>query len=304
LCTNQRNGTLVARTLDFAALQTKAKTIGPQELDNVVGLVTELAASVKDRSPCQLVVGSKAHFKLLKRVGSLSPESCGRLYASTSDSLQARCMAGRSLAGKLMIGDQRVGSADRKALLRSLGTMALPERVMHLVLNAFSLGGEVAGLALSIPLLYWPLRHLPRQMRTNQLPVAEEIGGLLSTAYDRHTLEGTWALNSFAINCRPYADLMQKLNSDGKRLIGNVIFIAEGSAVDRNVDNSLLRELYVQNEASLCIRGGLPYEAFDEVKGIVLDNLPLLNESRRRVVNAGSRFASSVRRYRQGVLFK
>lgn len=295
---------LVSRVLEYAAAN-KSKlepSVGASDISESLALVAELVHSVKDRSPCTLSVTAKRNAKAVGRVARLSPEKCAALYADESECILARCVAARSLTGNFTIENQRVGKTSRKGLLSALATMDLPDRIRNLTANGAGFGGEVAGLAANIPILFRLMKAESRRTRVHPLPHAELIRGLLSAAYDVHTLEGKWALSSFAIKCNALRRFSVTAGVDAKKIIGNIVFMAEGSVVDRDVRCALTDELYASNEKSQCAGVSLPYSALPEAKQILVDNLPMLNLCRRRIAEAKSYFDTRSADHRQGVL--
>lgn len=296
---------LVSKILTYADAHKKINrlTAHTEELGECLALVAELAQSVKDRSPCQLAVAAKGYANIIARVGRLTPERCAAIYANESDNPHLRCLAGRSLTGSLSIEKLRIGKADRKAYMAALTKLDLPERIISIAEIGAGLGGEVAGLAVNVPILYRPMKKESRKIRINHLPPAELIRGLLSAAYDKHTLEGKYALAAFAANCNPLRQFSEKQGVQARRIIGFLVFMAEGSVVDRDVRCSLTDQLYASNEKELCSRMGLSYSALSEAKDILLGNLDLLNHHRRRIAEAQSYFDGKSLNDRQGALF-
>lgn len=295
---------LVSKILDYADSHKKIRgpTAHTEELSECLALVAELAQSVKDRSPCQLAVAAKGCAGSIARVGRLPPERCAAIYGDESADLHMRCLAGRSLTGSLSIEKLRIGKADRKAYMAALTKLDLPARIISIAEIGAGLGGEVAGLAVNVPILYRPMKMESRTTRINRLPPAELIRGLLSAAYDKHTLEGKYALAAFAANCNPLRQFSEKQGVQARRIIGFLVFMAEGSVVDRDVRCSLTDQLYASNEKELCSRMGLSYSALPEAKDILLSNLDFLNRHRRRIAEAQSYFDVKSIKDRQGVL--
>jgi hypothetical protein len=296
---------LVSKILSYADSHKSVRRLiaHTEELGECLALVTELAQSVKDRSPCQLAVAAKGYADSIARVGRLSPERCAAIYGDESADLHTRCLAGRSLTGSLSIEKLRIGKADRKAYMAALTKLDLPARIISIAEIGAGLGGEVAGLAVNVPILYRPMKKESRKIRINRLPPAELIRGLLSAAYDKHTLEGKYALAAFAANCSPLRQFSEKQGVQARRIIGFLVFMAEGSVVDRDVRCSLTDQLYASNEKELCSRIGLSYSALPEAKDILLENLELLNHHRRRIAEAQSYFDVKNATGRQGILF-
>lgn len=296
---------LVSKILDYAASHRKVSrtTAHTDELGECLALVAELAQSVKDRSPCQLAVASKVRVEGVRRVARLSLERCVAIYANESEDMQLRCLAGRSLTGSLTIDKQRIGKADRKAFLNALSKMDVPDRIARIAEIGAGFGGEVAGLAVNIPILHRPMKAESRKTRLYQLPQAELIRGLLSPAYDKHTLEGKYALAAFAANCNPLRQFSERFGVQAKKIIGLLVFMAEGSVVARDIRCALTDELYVANEKAICTLIGLRYAALTEGKDILLDNLDSLNRHRRRIAEAASYVDGQTVKSSQGVLF-
>lgn len=296
---------LVSKILTYADAHKKINrlTAHTEELGECLALVIDLAQSVKDRSPCQLAVAAKGATGSIARVGRLTPERCAAIYGDESADLHVRCLAGRSLTGSLSIDKLRIGKADRKAYMVALAKLDLPARIISIAELGAGLGGEVAGLAVNVPILYRPMKKESRKIRMNQLPPAELIRGLLSAAYDKHTLEGKYALAAFAANCNPLRQFSERQRVQARRIIGFLVFMAEGSVVDRDIRCSLTDELYAANEKELCSRMGLSYSALAEAKDILLGNLELLNHHRRRIAEAQSYFDGKRLNDRQGALF-
>jgi hypothetical protein len=295
---------LVGKVLDHAASHKAAHrpTAHPEELGACLALVAELAQSVKDRSPCQLAVASKVCTDSIRRVLRLTPEKCAAIYGDESEDMQMRCLAGQSLTGSLNIDKQRIGRADRKALVQALSTIDVPDKITAIAEIGAGFGGEVAGLAVNIPILYRPMKAESPKIRVNPLPPAELIRGLLSVSYDKHTLEGKYALAAFAANCKPLRQFSERVGAQAKKIIGLLVFMGEGSVVDRDIRCSLSDELYGWNEKAICTQIGLDYCALSEGKDILLDNLELLNRHRRRIAEAACYFDVQNDSARQGKL--
>jgi len=295
---------LVSKILNYADShkRTCRPTAHTEERNESLALVSELAGSVKDRSPCQLAVASKMCADSIARVARLTPEKCAAVYGDEANDMTLRCLAGRSLTGSLSIDKLRIGKADRKAFLTALTKLDLPDRIVSIAEIGASFGGEVAGLGINIPILYRLMKEETRKIRVNQLPPAELIRGLLSASYDMHTLEGKYALAAFAGNCTPLRQFAERHGAQVKKIVGLLTFMSEGSVVDRSVRCSLTDELYAMNEKALCARIGLPYSVLSEGKEIILANLDLLNRHRRRIAEAQSFFDTSNVKGRQGTL--
>lgn len=295
---------LVSKVMDYASSHKTVSrpTTHTEERSECLTLVAELTQSVKDRSPCTLGVVAKGCADSIARVGRLTPERCAAIYGNESADLHMRCLAGRSLTGSLSIDKLRIGKADRKAYIAALTKLDLPARIIAIAEIGAALGGEMAGLAVNIPILYQPLKEESRKIGVNRLPPTELIRGLLSASYDKHTLEGKYALAAFAANCTPLRQFSERNGVQAKRIIGLLAFMAEGSVVDRDVRCSLTDELYASNEKALCSRIGLSYSALPEGKDILLSNLDLLNHHRRRIAEAQSYFDGKSLNDRQGAL--
>lgn len=283
---------LVAKTLDYTTSHKSVAelTENAYTLVETLSLVGELAQSVKDRSPCQLAVASKWNLDGVERVALLSPEKCAALFADEQEDMQLRCLAGRSLTGNLTRNNLRIGKADRKAFLGAISKMDLPGRILAIAEKGAGLGGEPAGLAVSIPILYPLMKAETKKVCWNRLPDAELIRGLLSPSYDMHNHEGKWSMSAFAATCEPLRQFSKQFRLEAKKIIGDIVFMGEGSVVKINVGCTLTDALYAANEQAQCFSVGLPYEALAEGKQILLDNLASLNGHRRRIAEATSYF--------------
>lgn len=296
---------LANKALEFALANRFARPLVPiqEELTAALSLVAEMVGSVKDRSPCHLTVAAKRNAKGVERIASLSASRCAAIYGDESADLQLRCIAGRSITGTLIVNYKRVGETDRKAFLRALEKLGYPDRITGIAVGGAKLGGESASLAVNVPVIYGPLREDTKRCQSNELPTAELIRGLLSTAYDQHNLEGKWAIASYAKQSERMRRFLIAHGVDAKKIIGNLVFMTEGAVVDRWVNSPLTRELKDRNEWAQCFSANLPHAALPEAKAILMDELQMLNLRRRQIAEATSFFDAGNAERRQGALF-
>jgi hypothetical protein len=275
---------LVAAVLEYGARSRKQASHGSQDLGKCLALVEHMARATKDRSACELAVAAidpPAWKPRIARFARTRPTEWVRLYASEQADIRMRSLAGLALGGTLTLDNRRVGSPDKEALAAAIQAMDLPEVVVVIIENALRFGGEVAALAVNIPVLYARMRAAPVVVSANRLPDGELIEGLLSPAYDKHTRVGLRALARYRTRCRELWEFLRDIGADGRRVIGNLAFMAEGSVVDREIRCQLGDELSAMNEQAQCVAIGLPYSALPEAKRLYLDNLAILNEFRR-----------------------
>lgn len=263
------------------------KHASEQDLARCLGFVQELACGAKDRLIAELIGAStdspKRRDSILK-IAAAGAGACVALYRDKDADLRDRSVAGLALAGALIVDGKRVGERDRNALVAAASAMDLPDVARLIVECSLKIGGEVAALAVNVPVLYKRMRDQVARVERPQLPEAILIEGLISAAYDQHTRAGLRALSTYRLRWKPLAQFLRKNVGDPSAAIKTLAFRVEGSALDRELVCALGDEVFAWNEEAQCDAIGMEYAALPAAKHLFLGGLPALNVFRQQAI--------------------
>jgi hypothetical protein len=181
---------------------------------------------------------------------------------------------------------KRVGVRDRNALMAVAMAMDLPDVVVLILECGLRIGGEIAALAVNVPVLYGRMRQQIVRIECVPLPDTMVIEGLLSAAFDQHTRAGLRALSTYRLKWKPLARFLRENVRDPRSGIKTLAFRTEGSALDREIACAFGDQVFAWNEEAQCDGMGMDYAALPEAKRLFLGGLPVLNAFRQRALGA------------------
>jgi hypothetical protein len=278
---------LTATALTYAVLA--AKQASETDLECCLGLAEQMASATKDRILAELVgaaVDSPKRRASILKVADGGVQECAAIFLDEEADPRDRSVAGLALAGALNLDGKRVGTRDRNALIAAAMDMDLPEAVQVILECALKVGGEVAALAVNVPVLYRGMRAQVARIERAPLPEATVIEGLISAAYDQHTRAGLRALSAYRIRWKPLAQFLRKNVGDPRAGTKTFAFRAEGSALDREIVCRLGDEVFARNEEAQCDAIGMEYPALPAAKHLFRAGLPVLNALRQQAIAA------------------
>jgi hypothetical protein len=164
--------------------------------------------------------------------------------------------------------------------------MDLPDAAVLILEYGLKIGGEIAALAVNVPILYGRMRGQVICIERVPLPEATVIEGLISTAYDQHTRAGLRALSTYRLRWKPLAEFFRKNVGDPRGGIHRLAFRTEGSALNREVVCPLGDQVFAWNEEAQCAAMRLEYAALPAAKRLFITGLPVLNAFRRQAIAA------------------
>jgi len=262
---------------------------GVEVLHRLAGLVQSLAEGVKDRSACELLVAASYDLNpgLAMKLAEKGPAENAKVYINAKADVTARVLAGRGMVGTLKVDGKPICVADpvvAKAAVRKLvGDVGLLETVDACI----GLGNELAGFGIALALLWDRVQRVHAlAVRKNVLTPATMIGGNLSTAYDMHTTEGKRSLSLFAIANKPLRVALRQRGYEPRDVLGNLLFMAEGSLVDQEFAYTFGDELDKLNQEAQCRKIGVDPADLPALLEMVKSGIPLLNVLREKVVKS------------------
>ena len=279
---------------NFPAVQIAAKYAldgipenGVGALHYLAGLVRNMAAGVKDRSACELLVASALGMteKNIDRLTKASLPDLIKEYGSSED-VVTRVLAGRVLVKELLLNGNKVGRVDvpgAKELVRAVVSQKGLLETMDIML---AIGGELAAFGVTIPLLWDKVAGSKVAVRENPLTPATLINGNLSPAYDMHTREGGRAMALFTIAYKPLRVALRSRGLEPKDILGTLLFIGEGALINRELAYDFGDKLDVLNQHSQLIRRNVDVADLPELLELTRAGLPLLNQLREKVVKS------------------
>jgi hypothetical protein len=266
-----------------------AKQAGQADLERCLGLVEQMASATKDRILAELIGGAvdspKRRDSILK-IAHSGVQDCAALYRDEEADPRDRSAAGLALAGALSLDGKRIGTRDRNALIAAAMGMDLPDAA-HVILEcSLKIGGEIAALAVNVPVLYREMRAQVVRIERAPLPEATVIEGLISVAYDQHTRAGLRALSAYPVKWKPLSQFLRKNVGDPRAATKTFAFRAEGSALNREIVCPLGDQIFNWNEEAQCDAIGMAYAALPAAKHLFLAGLPVLNALRQQAMAA------------------
>lgn len=278
---------LTATALTYTVLA--AKQASEEDLGCCLGLAEQMASTTKDRILAELVGAAvdspKRRYSILEIAHSGVQERAA-LYRDEEADPRSRTVAGLALAGTLTMDGKRVGTRDRNALIAVARDMDLPDAAVLILEWGLKIGGEIAALAVNVPVLYRGMRAEVVRIERMPLPEATVIEGLISVAYDQHTRAGLRALSSYRLRWKPLAQFIRRNVRDPRSAIHTLAFRTEGSALDREVTCALGDQVFTWNEEAQCDAIGMDYAALPAAKRLFLGGLPVLNAFRQQAIAA------------------
>ena len=276
---------LTATALTYTALA--AKQPGEADLERCLGLVEQMASTAKDRMVAELIgaaMDSPKRRDSVLKIAAAGAQACAALYRAEEADPRDRSLAGFALVGALNVDGRRVGARDRNALVAAATAMDLPDAALLILECALRIGGEVAALAVNVPILYRQMRDQAIRVERVPLPEATVIEGLISSALDQHTRAGLRALSTYRLRWKPLAQFLRKNVGDPRSAIHTLAFRTEGSALDREITCALGDQVFAWNEEAQCDAIGMEYAALPAAKHLFLGGLPALNAFRQQAI--------------------
>jgi hypothetical protein len=278
---------LTATALTYAVWA--AKQASETDLECCLGLAEQMASATKDRILAELIgaaVDSPKRRDSIRQIADSGVRDCAALYRDEEADPRDRSVAGLALVGALNVDGKRVGARDRNALIAAAMDMELPDAALLVLECGLKIGGEIAALAVNVPVLYRGMRAQVVRIERAPLPEATVIEGLISTAYDQHTRAGLRALSTYRLRWKPLAQFIRKNVSDPRRGIKTLAFRTEGSALDREITCPLGDQVFAWNEEAQCDAIGMEYAALPAAKHRFLSGLSVLNALRQQAIAA------------------
>ncbi len=229
----------------FAARKFSASATDAEQRQTLANLVHRLAGSVKSRSGCDIVCLANADTEYSKSAArsARSSETC--LVAMAAD--RGAALTSRALALHLLSGmsvqegrwRRTLSRFNEKALSVVADRLELPEILGWLMIE----GRHTAGLAAMLPLVLEAAQSDGLRIEQASLYEGKPILGLPQYAADMHTRAGKAAIAQFAMMLRTRHPRFFEAIPDARtlpKLIGMAIFHAEGSKLDRWLENKTL----------------------------------------------------------------
>jgi hypothetical protein len=284
----------VAMVMHYGA--SAAREASEADLGVCLALTEQMANAVKDRITSELVgaaIDSPRRRDHVLDIATTRASDCVRLYKDENADPRDRCVVGLALSGSLSVENRRIGQRDRHALIDAVRGMEVPDAISLIVECALKFGGELAALAVTIPILYGRMTREAITVKCSPLPEAPLIADLLAPAYDRHTRVGLRALSTYRLRWKPLAKFLRQNVADPRAAIKTLAFRAEGSALDQEVSCEFGDEIYAANERAQADVLAMEHAALPQGKRLFLDGLPVLNWYRREAAAAELRALGS-----------
>ncbi len=276
----------------FGSQRFRAAMQDKDRRDLLANLVYRLAASVKSRSGCDIVCLANADTEYSKSAArsARSSETC--LVAMAAD--RGAALTSRALALHLLTGmsvqegrwHRTLSRFNEKALSVVADRLELPEILGWLMIE----GRHTAGLAAMLPLVLEAAQSDELRIEQASLFEGKPILGLPQYAADMHTRAGKGAIAQFAMMLRTRHPRFFEAIPDTRtlpKLVGMAIFHAEGSKLDRWLENKTLASYREQIErVELQVLGLTEPELHRTLYRILDEERPLLRRIRQSHLQA------------------
>jgi hypothetical protein len=198
-----------------------------------------------DPLTCALVLFAANNSPLRNKVGS------GRVLTLLV-SMLAKAVKDRTLCDLLNIEHfklHREVAVPRKSFHDKVTASEMPFLTKYMALKGMELMRDP--LYWAVPIQWEMLKAGPISVRVNQLPEDEMINGVIASGYDQHNSVGKRAIAYFAKACEPVRTILDRHPIEDRiAALGGIIFLVEGSKLDKQLDFAGMKGVYEDAQIS------------------------------------------------------
>jgi hypothetical protein len=238
----------------------------------------------------------------LEDIGFGDPLTCALVLAAASDAavrqslgpgrvvtllvtMLACAVKDRTLCDLLHIEHSKLHrkGVPRKSFQDKVNASEMPFLAKYMALKGMEMMRDP--LYWAVPIQWEMLKEAKISVVVNDLPEAEIINGVIASGYDQHNAVGKRAIAYFAKACMPVREILDSHPvKDRLAAIGGIIFLVEGSKLDKQLDFPGMTGVYEDAQISdLHHIACMPSEQQRALVEAVEKNLAALNHARSRV---------------------
>jgi hypothetical protein len=232
-----------------------------------------------DPLTCALVLSAASNSALRKKLGP------GRVLTLLVTML-AMAVKDRTLCDLLNIEHSKLHRevlVPRKSFHDKVSATEMPYLAKYIALKGMEMMRDP--LYWAVPIQWEMLKAGPISVQVNQVPKDQMINGVIASGYDQHNAVGKRAIAYFAKACVPVREILDSHPvKDRLAAIGGIIFLVEGSKLDKQLDFPGMAGVYEDAQISdLHHIACMPSEQQRALVEAVGKNLAALNHARSRV---------------------
>lgn len=263
------------------------KQVGEEQL--LAYVVGQCAESIKDRTATDLLcltIYDKHVDQLEHQCRTSTPTQLADIALDDSMPLAHRSSACKCLAGyrKFEAGRYEVLSAPRMTFLMDVcETLGVSPAIQYLVKAGYN---KTSYLNTVLPLLHQLITSSPTLTVVEDDIATPLIDGIPAATFDKYTQIGKQAMSYFAKACTPVRQFFEK-HQDIRpvAVLAMLLFHIEGSLLNRSINFAGRADILDQIEAAEMASVGI-HDALlvAELRELVLNNMPALNDARRKIL--------------------
>ncbi len=266
----------VVKTLTAFSSPTWRKETGDMQVG--LHLVRLLCAAAKNRlADAAFILAERAaeHQHLRERLAKADEVTLAEYVADEETPLVERCIAVWLLAGTKKFPSEHLPQRIGKPAEAITAMMALNLPASFKEACAGVTGASQWPLALFLPLIWQEAQKHPMRVVNDAIPATPEVEGVPLYACDMFTRVGLASL-------RELRQEVRGLQAYSVKAIGLALFYMEGHRVNQRVTNDALEELQQRGELTDMESAGVWLPEYMALRELLTENMPLLNDIRRR----------------------
>jgi hypothetical protein len=251
----------------------------------LTALVGQMCENMKSRSCCELSIGMDMSGPMNGFMKQQAEWSNSKLLEKVIDPDIGACYGAMRIArGNVPEGGlPRKKNDDLIGLIEETIKHDLPEPWASAAIHAYRRPVDTMSIAM------FPTSRLFLQTNETQaceivedvFPESVEINGFQSEAYDMHEQTGKKAIKAFHTSLsKSYPVIAEIPKMKAGKALGSAIFVEEGGLVDQRIMGGDLWELQTVQDTVFLHAYGVPDDHYDEIRKIVRNEIPRLNQKR------------------------
>lgn len=239
----------------------------------------------------------------LEDIGFGDPQTCALVLAAASDAavrqslgprrvltllvtMLACAVKDRTLCDLVNIENAKLGRelyVNKRPFQNEVSATDMPFLAKYMALKGSEMMRDP--LYWAVPIQWQMMQGQKISVQVNELVEDELINGVPASGYDQLNAVGKRAIGYFCKACEPVRMILEKHPiADRIAAIGGIIFLVEGSKLDRQLDFPGMMSVYEAAQVSdLHHIGCMTVEEQQELVKTVEENIPALNQARVRV---------------------
>jgi hypothetical protein len=295
----RRLAVIACEDVGIASTEAVSRTIGwafdpdfgarRRELDALLGAVSELAATPKDRS-ADLLASTVHHHPCFEQtrneIGGMPLSRRIDIAADASADFHRRAVAAWYASGVEWGYESRVGKGDLLALLSAYQSLGVPHSWLQAVQLAAKRTREP--LTVMLPLLWLQLPRTGGEIIRCALPATRRVSGLPSYGLDKHSRAGKAALRSFATENSEVRQTVERWvpKRNARAAVEWGAFYADAVSLAKRLSWPRGHEIERLGIEADLLNAGIPQEGIKAIRDVIADNLDHLNDIRERMLIA------------------